>query len=228
MVYAFKIWGERNSGTNYLECLIGENFDIIFVHEIIDNTYYYWKHGTPCNSVKKYLKELNVVDIFIFRNLNDWLVSMYKNQYILKYIEDFKNFLTDKQISTEKEFIDFRTNKPINDDDNDKSIFEIRYYKFMSIINYFNKNNNVILVNLNYLQDNNQNVIKFLKNINDTYNLNKNINNFITKFAHTKDNTNCVKRTYDIDLCDFKQIIELNKNDEIENYIDNLDFIIKS
>jgi hypothetical protein len=51
----FKIWGERNSGTIYLEKLIGLNFGNIFVHDIIDKTYYYWKHGIPYDSIKNIL-----------------------------------------------------------------------------------------------------------------------------------------------------------------------------
>lgn len=228
MGITFKIWGERNSGTNYLQNLIQQNFGNIFVHRIINNTYYYWKHGIPCNSVKNYLKNEIIVDIFIFRNLDDWLMSMYKNQYCLKCINNLENFLTFKQTSIEKKYLDFRTNKPMNYDDNDKSIFEIRNYKFASINDYFNNNNNVILVNLNYLQENNENVITFLNSINLKYNLKKNENDFIINFVHTKDKSNNKKRNYDIDLRKYKHIITSNKNEKVEEFISNLKFIIKS
>lgn len=228
----FKIWGERNSGTNYLEKIIGHNFGNIFVHDIIDNVYYYWKHGIPHNSIKNYFNEETIVDIFIFRNLDEWLLSMYNNQYNLKYIDKYDEFLTCKQSITENKYLDFITNKPINYDDNEKTIFEIRYHKYKHIIDYYNNNNNVILVNLSYLQENNENVLVFLTNINNKYNLNK--SEYTTDFIHTKklfdkSITNEKKRTYiqPIDMCLYNKIIDLNKNNDVEKFIDNLQFIIK-
>ena len=41
----------------------------------------YWKHGIPSNN--KVLDD-RVVDIFIFRNLNDWLLSFHHTQYSLE------------------------------------------------------------------------------------------------------------------------------------------------
>lgn len=227
MIHKFKIWGERNSGTIYLQNLIAENFKYFFIHDIINNYYYYWKHGIPCNSIKKYFNQEKIIDIFIFRNLDDWLISMYNNQYHLKYIDDFENFLITKQMSSENTFLDFRTKKIINYDDNNKTIFEIRNYKIKSIIKYFENNSDVILVNLNYLQQSEENVITFLNAINKKFNLEIDENNYITKFKHTKNNSYEQNRKYELDINKFKKIIDLNSDKSIEEFINNLKFIIK-
>jgi hypothetical protein len=148
---------------------------------------------------------------------------MYNNQYHLKYIEEYEIFLTCKQTCTENKYLNFITNKPINYDDNDKTIFEIRYYKFKHIMDYFNNNNNVILVNLGYLQENNENLLALLNDINNKYNLN--INDYVTEFSHTKKSldksiTNEKKRIYkqQIDTYKYNEIINLNKNNDVEEF----------
>ena len=224
--YVFKINGERNSGTTFLTNLICINFNDYFEHKIIDDVCYYWKHGVPDNTVKNYIENKTVVDIFVFRNLNDWLVSMIYNPYHLVPFYDFQLFLENKQYSCETQLTEHCSNKILNYDDNDKTIFEIRYYKFNSIIDYFNNNDNVILVNLEYLQ-NNENCLHFLNTLNNKFNLNKNSDELITSLEHTKIFTNEKNRKYEINASNYQNIINQYKNDEIENFINNLTFIVK-
>ena len=53
----FKIYGERNSGTNFLARLLKSNFgdENVFVDHLDLNTSicYYWKHGYPDNEFNK-------------------------------------------------------------------------------------------------------------------------------------------------------------------------------
>ena len=44
---------------------------------------YKWKHGVPTDDYKN-INERNI-DIFIFRDLESWLVSMYFNPYHLQH-----------------------------------------------------------------------------------------------------------------------------------------------
>jgi len=220
----FKINGERNSGTNFLEKLLTKNFENVFVQKIINNIVYFWKHGAPKGKIK--MKDNIVIDIFIFRNLNEWLVSMYKNPYHLIKCNNFYEFLIKKQQSNDIVLKDFIYKfLPLNYDDNGKDIFEIRYYKYNKIIEYFNTNDNVILVNLEFLKDNNNCKI-FLDKINEIYGI-KNHNNWIYINEHTKTNQNIKERSYDININNFNSIIEAKKNKKIENYINSLLFIIK-
>jgi hypothetical protein len=228
-----KINGERNSGTNFLRYLMFHNFvDKPFTNQKIlcrgdiniGQVTYFWTHGAPCNTVKK--MDDKVIDIFIFRDLNTWLPSMYINCYLLKPFNTFEEFLKGKQESTENMYLDFRSHKYVNDDDNGKTIFEIRYHKYKNAIKYFYENDNVILVNMSYLQ-NEKNCEKFLKRINNTYNINA--THFISKIEHhTKNGKKDMKnRSYDININKHINVINSSKNVEIENAINKLKFIIK-
>ena len=94
----FKIYGERNSGTTFLTNLLEINKFLVNVHDVKNYKGYTiitcWKHGIPINLAKT--KDDCVVDIFIFRDLHSWLISMFHNQYHLEKIHDFKRFLSIK------------------------------------------------------------------------------------------------------------------------------------
>jgi len=166
----FKIGGERNSGTRFLTNLIANNFPQQFSPEIQNS---YWKHGVP--PPKKFNER--VVEIFVFRDLLSWLVSMYNTPYHLKEKETFEQFLLEPQVSIDA----------LSTTDNNTTIFDIRYYKYVHIIKHFNEYPDVIFVNLSYLQDD-ANCTTFLKKLNKTYNINKQTP-YITRFLHTKELT---------------------------------------
>jgi hypothetical protein len=144
--------------------------------------------------------------------------------YHLKKINDFKSFLLNKQEIHHNSTGKYINETIINKDDYNKTIFQIRYYKFKKIKEYCKNNENIILVNLDYLQ-NDENCIHFLKEINDKYKLNKTDFSLITK--HTK-NSKLIKNTeYSTNYQDYQDIIDSQKNIEIENEINNLTYFIK-
>ena len=49
----FKINGERNSGTNFLEQILKKNKFPTYTQQIIGKTVYHWKHGVPSVDYKK-------------------------------------------------------------------------------------------------------------------------------------------------------------------------------
>lgn len=90
----FKVYGERNSGTNFLTELLKTNFG---EHSVFDNhidlntsIVYYWKHGYPDIELKK--ADDTVIDIFIIRSLEKWIVSMFHNPYGLDFGNKSINF----------------------------------------------------------------------------------------------------------------------------------------
>ena len=98
----FKIYGERNSGTNFLTRLLKANFGDVYVFDdhldMNTSINYYWKHGYPDEKLKK--ADDQVIDIFIVRELKKWLISMYHNPYCLapeSTSEGFGKFLIAKQ-----------------------------------------------------------------------------------------------------------------------------------
>jgi hypothetical protein len=100
----FKIYGERNSGTNFLNKLLNINLGYSFEDHIDLNTSkaYFWKHGIPCSKFKK--AHSRVIDVFIVRSIKNWLISTFHNPYCLSFnnpIEEIQDFLVHKH-STEK------------------------------------------------------------------------------------------------------------------------------
>ncbi len=218
----FKINGERNSGTNFLEQVLSINNFPTYVQHIKGNIVYYWKHGVPCEDYKE-LDE-KVVDLFIFRTLEDWLISFSKSPYHLKQHDNFKDFLTLPQTSNENELLDYRTNECLNKDDNGKTIFEIREYKFDKIMEYKKHNKDVVLVNLSFIQ-NDENLLQFLDFLSKKYIPKLNVYNYTCNIKHTKDFSNNKNRTYNLHINEYEDIINSNKNNKVENFINNLTFI---
>lgn len=222
----FKINGERNSGTNFLWKLLETNFGRAFEQKVEDNKTYYWKHAVPDKSIKN--EYPGIIDVFIIRDLNNWLVSMYQNPYHLRIFKNFEKFLKLKQSSNEKRFVDAKTNKAINLDDNDKTIFQIRYYKINKILDYLKNQDDVIIVNLSYLQ--NEKICNFfLEKIKETFDFKPKVSPFEVKFPHTKSkvkNDYSKNRSYNVDIQKHIDIINQNRNDKIENVIKDI-FVIK-
>ena len=78
-----KIVGERCSGTNYLNILINKNFiNVEFIHSHLSNIEDLHKNH------KHFIKDLsttspNVLHIVIFRNVYDWIRSLYNKKHHL-------------------------------------------------------------------------------------------------------------------------------------------------
>ena len=225
----FKIYGERNSGTNFLKRLIQKNFGNTFGNQdgnlLINNKYYFWKHSVPRNYTKNNKENKSVAKIFIVRKLEPWLVSMFYKPYHLKKINNFESFLLNKQEIEDNSTHKYLNNSFINRDDRNRTIFEIRYHKFNKIKEYIQNNENIILVQLDYIQ-NDDNCIHFLQEINKKYNLNK--KNFTLIKKHTKNSKHIKNIQYKTNYQDYQETIDIYKNEEIEDQINELTYYIKS
>jgi len=95
----FTLFGERNSGTTYLQKILAKNFEIPFTKDYGFKHWYIKGHnprGRPNQTTdNECLKSLNDSDetlfIFIVRNPLDWLYSMFKKPYHIK--TKYKNFI---------------------------------------------------------------------------------------------------------------------------------------
>ena len=149
---------------------------------------------------------------------------MFKNPYHLKRFYKFENFLTQKLTPNDKTLTNYGSNTILNYDDANKTIFEVRYHKFNAIQQYAKSNNDIIFINLKYLQDPN-NCITFLSQLNTTYSLNHS-NNYIMDIKHTKIPSYIKNREYNVDITLYKDIIDKSKNTTVEDFITNLTYII--
>lgn len=203
-----KIFGERNSGTNYLEQLLNKNIQEVNIF----SSYYKggsgWKHGFPRIELFSNLNE--VLFIFIIRDFDSWIKSMYVNPYHYKTPDNINEFITNKLVID-----DYRKDHDVNIYKSEKqNIIDLRYSKIESYFKFYKNINNAIFINLNYLQDNYTNFIIFL---NEKYKI-KIINNIQPILSHTKDKKikEC-NREYNIVIPK-----DIKKNIVIEEFINNI------
>jgi len=169
MKKTFNIYGERNSGTNFLYKLISNNFNL---EGSMDK-----KHSL----IKEHNQSENHINFCIVRNLNDWLNSTYKNPYHIdnKYLnrgprKDIYTFANEKIITDPISPSTYDIN--LGDKYN---LVEIRYLKYNSYRNITNK----VLVNLDFLQYSDENKEHFLSFLSKKYGLERNNFNPIKKYT---------------------------------------------
>ena len=198
----YKVYGERNSGTNFITQLLKINFDITLSQNE-------WKHAIPTSKTDS-------IDFIIVRELPHWLSSMYVSPYHMTRRDNFTSFLTlpQKMVDGGESMLD-----------DNKTIFDIRYSKYKGMLQHFNTNKNVCIVKLDYIQ-NDANCLHFLKSVNSVYKLNKKTP-YITTIPHTKDKSNCKNRKLKVNASDYLSIINANLNSAIEHEIESLTFKIK-
>ena len=91
MLKKYTIYGERCSGTNYLENIINMNFDVNVTWE------YGWKHFFGFLDDKLENSD-DTLFICIIRNLPDWINSLYRTKHHLpkKLTNNINNFLNNE------------------------------------------------------------------------------------------------------------------------------------
>ena len=149
---------------------------------------------------------------------------MWKNPpHLIKWV-DFDDFLNKKQ-KLKKYFFCKTYIKDLKYDVN-KDIFDIRYFKYSKIMEYKNKNNNIIFVSLKFLQ-NKDNVSDFLKEINRVYDIPEKNNYILEILEHTKTKKLEKNRIFNYKFSE-KNLndIKNKKNNNIESFINNLQFEI--
>lgn len=213
-----KIFGERNSGTIFLTSLIRNNFKGIHIcnHELNGGTG--WKHGIPNNFYLNKLKG-KVIYIVIFRELVSWLNSMYHRPYHIHKRNNFYEFI----ISKIKSKTGYDCDVKYFPWESSKNPFQLRYFKYNELKKLFLKKENVVLLNLEWLQkDKGQ---QFVNLLHQNFGLEKRFTLFKPVLKHTKthkktDNDKSYKK-YKIPSSVFKKYA----NPMIENEINNLTFI---
>ena len=217
MKKTFNIYGERNSGTNFLKSLIEQNFYL-----------------TPNMGQKHKLVETPVpsedhITFCIIRNLNDWLCSTFKNPYHM-----WDNYTKNWGLTpNDQHFLISFINKKMRNSKKDPCAYDInlgekynlvetRYLKYDSYKQLPHK----VLINLDFLQHSDENKIKFINFIAKEYNLKLKPFNNIEKYKGGQGDEKGF-RTIKFKKAHYPQI-DVNKiksyNKEIEEEINNLTF----
>jgi hypothetical protein len=210
-----KIFGERNSGTNYIKRLLTVNLKTkIKLHSGTYTNPLGWKHCLP--DPQTIINKKNTLIIFIIRNLEEWLNSMYFRPYHLKGKKNFNDFITERNKSKEH-----RKNHPVNLFSYEKeNLFQIRYKKFKRYLTFL-KEHNVILINLKFAQQEPQHFLILISKFGIITN-----KNFKPILKHTKTGK---KTSDDMSHQKFKissDIYGKYADHEIETYINNLSHTI--
>lgn len=211
MIKEIKIYGERNSGTNFLKETLENNLLDVNILECGYKSKSGWKHGYP--DIKKYNKTNNIIFIFIIRDLDNWCKSMYNNHYHYKKPNNISKFLENPIINEENK--DHDVNKNIKES---YPIIKLRNEKIKSYFEFYQKIENGIFINLEDIQKDNG--YKFINFIHKNYKLTIK-KDFVKIIKHTKNKKNIQNRTYNIILP--KNII----NKYIDYYLEKFVFKLK-
>jgi hypothetical protein len=205
----YTIYGERNSGTNYLYQLMDKNFNSTITWD------YGWKHFFGHNDLSN---TDDTLFIAIVRNPYDWINSMYKTPHHLEHMNrNIENFCLDEIYSGN--YNEIMGDRNIYTKMRYKNIFELRHTKLNFLINDMtNKVKNYILIRHEDLLDDFENTMNKIKNMglkikDDTQfpsNFNVNTKNYNVKYT---------KPIYDKISKDF-----INKN-LIKEYEEKLGYI---
>lgn len=202
-----KIFGERNSGTNFLAHLIKKNIKDINIFSFYYKSATGWKHGFPRIELFKELD--STLFIFIIRDLNSWIKSMYFNPYHYKKPNNINDFLTEKlKINEVREDHDVNIYKS-----EQQNIINLRIAKIKNYLNFYENVNNALFINLEDLQNNNKKFLEFLRT---KYNLN--ITEYVRIETHTKrKELKIPNRNYNLIIPEI-----VNKDTEIEKFVESL------
>ena len=170
------IYGERCSGTNYLEELLLLNFDVEIVWD------YGWKHFFGFNDLTN---SDDTLFIGIIRNLEDWINSLYREKHHLPIhlTENIDTFLTNTFYSICDEGNEIMSDRNIDTGERYKNIYELRLVKNKYLIEKMpNLVKNYCLITYDDLVDSFLDVMNKLKNcglkIKDNINFPLNVNYF--------------------------------------------------
>ena len=158
MIKKYTIYGERCSGTNYLEQLMLHNFDIEVTWE------YGWKHFFGFNDLSN---SDDVLFIGIVRNLCDWINSLYREKHHLKpeITKDINSFLNNTFYSFHDNNTEIIEDRNIETNERYKNIFELRHIKNKFLIETMPKLvKNYLLITYDELLDNFSGVMEKIKN----------------------------------------------------------------
>jgi len=128
MPLKYTIYGERCSGTNYLENLINLNFNSEITWE------FGWKHFFGFNDLNN---SDDTLFIAIVRDPYNWINSLYREQHHLPTnFKNIDNFLNDEFYSLDenKNYEEIMADRNIYTNERYKNIFEMRHTKLKFLI----------------------------------------------------------------------------------------------
>jgi len=171
MIKYFQIYGERCSGTNFLECAIKENFDLE------ETTDYGWKHFFGFHDFKQTEHENETLFIGIVRNPITWIDSLYKAKHHIpeQNLNNIRVFMFNQFYSLYPDGTEIMEDRNIITKERYGNLFGMRRTKNEYLMNTMKTTvKNYILIRYEDLRDNYETVLNFLNNKFDLKRKNKN------------------------------------------------------
>ena len=213
MIENIKIFGERNSGTIFLNQLLLENlfnFGVLSCKPEAAGSG--WKHGFPDMERFSEKDKEEILFIFIIRDLESWLMSMYNNPYHFEKPKTIEDFISNK--------LETSDGCPLGEElsvGQGRCIMSLRYAKIKSYLKSFAEAKNAMMVNLEDLQNDNSKFLYFLKN-----NYDFNVRSSRKHVAHhtKRIHLSCKNRKYDTVLPE--RVVASKRDDDLERLVNRL------
>jgi hypothetical protein len=127
MITHVTIFGERGSGTNYLEQLLLTNFDVKVVWP------FFWKHFFGFHT---FPNSDHILFLGIVRNVHDWINSVYRSPHHFpkSLTENEETFLHKEVYSVDDRGNEMMQDRNIYTKERYKNIFELRYVKMRFLL----------------------------------------------------------------------------------------------
>ena len=162
MLKKVTIYGERCSGTNYLEELLTSNFEVEIVWD------YGWKHFFGFADLTNSDSD-DVLFIGIVRNITDWVNSFYRDPHHVPehLLKDVDTFLNDEFYSLFYDNTEILQDRNMETKEKYKNIFELRHVKNKYLVDKMpTLVKNYLLITYDNLMDDFTNVMNKIKNCN--------------------------------------------------------------
>ena len=151
MINKIKIFGERCSGTNYLEKLLIKNLrGVTVLHESQD---FGWKHNIVYQ--ENWSSLYDVLFLYIYRNPYDWLRSLYLQPHHMPQMKEL-SFLDFLQANANV----YEGNEMI---DSSRNVFQSRAVSIVDALHLRNKVPNMMIISYEDLNNNPQMIFEIAK-----------------------------------------------------------------
>lgn len=161
-IIQYSIYGERHSGTNFLEGILQRYFTIPRTWEFGD------KHWFGYADIKHLIRSPRTLFIGIVRNPYDWINGFYLNPYHIpqKNTTSLKNFVTKEWYSINPQGEEMLFDRNFVTNTRYKNILEMRMYKLYYLRHILsNLVDNYVLIRYEDLIVNTNNIINHISNI---------------------------------------------------------------
>lgn len=160
LIFEYAIYGERHSGTNFLEQCMNSCFDIPRTNFYCSKHFFGWTKPVTIT-----YKARHVLFIGIVRNPYDWIKSMFIEPHHIHphRLWKFKTFITSEWSSVHHSFQEIMEDRNFLTKERYKNIFELRQVKYNYLLNTMPTiAQNYVLISYEHFIKNHKNILNII------------------------------------------------------------------